>query len=235
MKNYKILEWDTNFFGFKVAQIIPPILDTEQLQAVLACLRNKSVKLAYFPSEKDMSIKFDSNIASCLVDEKTTFIIGIKNIEFTNTSIVNPYNSNILNKDLMSLAIQSGEYSRFCIDVNIPKPKFVELYTIWMERSIKKEIADEVLVIKEGSKIVGMITLGNTNGRANIGLIAVDKNFRGRHYGQELIIAAKMWSNKNGYEYCQVVTQGKNIPACNFYKKCGFYIEKIEYYYHFWL
>lgn len=137
--------------------------------------------------------------------------------------------------DLEALAIQSGPYSRFSVDPKLPEEKFIELYKIWINRSLKKEIADEVLVIREGENVVGMVTLGEKDGKGDIGLIAVERDRRGRKYGEALVRAAQCWFIRRGYEFGQAVTQGGNIPACSLYKKCGYSVEKVEYFYHFWL
>ena len=69
----------------------------------------------------------------------------------------------------------------------------------------------------------------------DIGLIAVNRNYRGKRFGEMLVRHAQYWFINNGYNIGQVVTQGTNIPACNLYKKCGYSVEKVEYFYHFWL
>ena len=95
-------------------------------------------------------------------------------------------------------------------------------------------MADAVLVIRESERIVGMISLGNKNGQGQIGLFAVDKGKRDKNYGQALVRTAHNWFIAKGYRIGQVVTQGDNIAACRLYEKCGYRVEKIENFYHFW-
>jgi len=133
------------------------------------------------------------------------------------------------------LANQCGKHSRFSRDPLIPCKKFVELYLLWIKRSLNKELADEVLVVHKMGKIAGMVTLGSFNGVGKIWLLAVNEDSRGRKYGQALVKAAIDWFDKQGCHHGLVVTQAENIAACNLYKKCGFKVEKVEYYYHFWL
>ncbi|GAH69383.1 unnamed protein product, partial [marine sediment metagenome] len=83
--------------------------------------------------------------------------------------------------------------------------------------------------------IIGMITVGNKNGKGMIGLIAVDSRVRGRGFGTVLIKAAKSWFISRGYQIGMVVTQRKNKAACNHFEKCGFYVREVENFYHFWL
>jgi dTDP-4-amino-4,6-dideoxy-D-galactose acyltransferase len=91
------------------------------------------------------------------------------------------------------------------------------------------------LAVREGKRIAGMITLGEKNGRGDIGLIAVNPASRGKGYGEALVRSAHRWFIRQGFHEAQVVTQRRNSSACHLFEKCGFSVEKIEHYYHFWL
>lgn len=173
--------------------------------------------------------RFGGNLA----DKKTPFAVDLRSLSvegFASGDVVEAYAQAMTIKDIEDLAIQSGEHSRFAVDPNTPGEKSVALYSTWSRRSIRKEIAEEVLVIRDRGRVVGMITLGDKNGRGDIGLIAVDKNYGGRQYGEKLVRAAQRWFVKNGYEFGQVVTQGVSPPACNLYKKCGYHVKKVGYF-----
>lgn len=235
---YQILEWDTVFFGITVARINEPDLDDLELSEILSELKTKDVSLVYYPSSRELEDIIVSLYGGILVDRKTTFTTDFKHLnydEYISTDIVEPFTSLMSIQEIESLSIQSGEYSRFVVDKRISREKFVSLYNIWINRSLQKEIAEEVLVIRDSERIVGMVTLENQNGRGDIGLIAVDRDYRGKQYGLKLVHAAQHWFIKNRYQFGQVVTQGANVPACNLYKKCGYSVESIEYLYHFWL
>ena len=233
---YQILNWDTEFFGIKIAKITESNLDKLELENVLSDLKKEGVKLVYWAADK----KYDyitKLFEGRLVDIKTTFAIDFESLNLNNdySTIIEAYSSDMNTSELEDLAIQSGEHSRFAVDPNFKREKFVSLYKEWIKKSISGEIAKEVFVIRESNKIVGMITLDEKNGKGNIGLLAVDKSSRGKKYGENLVRATQLWFRENGYTIGQVVTQGKNIAACNFYKKCGYSVDKIEYFYHFWL
>ena len=80
-----------------------------------------------------------------------------------------------------------------------------------------------------------MITIGKKNSKGAIGLIAVNKEYRGLNIGKQLIQNAINYFNSISVTKLEVVTQGKNKQACLFYEKCNFKIKKIEYVFHFWL
>ncbi len=237
-QGYQILDWDTEFFEIKVAKIIALNLNYEEIKEILLKLAKDGVKLVYWASENEIPNNEVKKLGGCLVDRKTTFSINLNRLNsdnFISTDIVKKYDPSMSSNELEKLSIQSGKYSRYSVDKNIKRDKFEKLYTIWIKRSIGKEIADEVLVILDNGNIAGMITLGNKNGKGDIGLLAVESRFRGKKYGEQLVSAAQKWFIRNGYEVGQVVTQGDNIPASNLYKKCGYNVETVEYFYHFWL
>lgn len=235
---YQVLSWDTDFFCHKVARIDKSDLNKDELTDIILKLKVDGVSLVYFPSSKKFEEQFIKNLGGILADIKTTFAMDFGTVtleEYVPNDIVESYMSFMSIKDIEDLAIQSGKYSRYAVDPNIPMEKFEALYKIWVNRSLKKEIAKEVLVIREDDRVAGMITLGEQNGRGDIGLIAVDANYRGKNYGEKLVCAAQRWFVMNGYNFGQVVTQGMNLPACNLYTKRGYSVEKVEYFYHFWL
>ena len=96
------------------------------------------------------------------------------------------------------------------------------------------EIASEVIAFKENNRILGLITLNIEKNFGTIGLIAVDKKFRGEKIGL-LLENAVMYFKKKGLQELYVATQMNNIPACGFYENFGFKKNNITYIYHFWL
>ncbi len=154
--------------------------------------------------------------------------------EFDRTQI-EEYPNTAPNKQLEALAIESGLYSRFNTDPKITRQNFEKIYKLWIYNSATRDNAKTVLIIKRDQKIVGMVTLGEKNDRGDIGLLAVDPSYRGMGLGKILVYAAQDWCVTQGYQTGQVVTQKTNIPAAKLYENCGYKVEKIENFYHFWL
>ena len=243
MTGYTLLDWDTEFFGFKVARITVGIDDPNKLQQVLDQAQQEHVKLVYWSAADNPINTMASEIEALggsLVDIKTTYAMDLSFVSRTSFALskdidIKPYNLSMPIEDFYALAIQSGEFSRFAVDKNIPREKYEALYIKWIDASLQKVIADEVLVIIDSGKVAGMVTLGEKNKRGDIGLLAVDGNYRGKKFGQALVNAAQLWFIDNGYKYAQVVTQAKNEAACGLYRKCGYDVDSIEYFFHFWL
>lgn len=111
----------------------------------------------------------------------------------------------------------------------------LSMYKTWIRNSVNGQIADAVLVARHAGRIAGMVTVGRKDGRGDIGLFAVHPEMRGKNLGTALALSARDWFCRQGLESAQVVTQRSNTGACRLYEKCGYRVEKVEYYYHFWL
>ncbi|MBC8289250.1 MAG: GNAT family N-acetyltransferase [Planctomycetes bacterium] len=235
---YELLEWDSQFFGLPVARILDPAMNTEQLSDILRDLERDQVKLVYWPSWVRHDETAISKAGGYLTDKTLTFTINLKSATLTNDTVpvpVVPYMRSTPSETLRNLAIQSARYSRFAIDPQIPQAMCDSLFSTWITRSIRKEIAREVLVIQDNNTVAGFVTLGEKDGRGDIGLLAVDSKYRRQRFGTALVQAALHWFSTHEYACCQVKTQGRNTAACRVYRKCGYSIEQSQYLYHFWL
>jgi len=240
MSNYEILQWDSEFFGFIVARIVPETLTEVNLKQLIANLKDSRVVLAYWAScfEDISSQNAAINHNGFLADKKVTYAIDFREKPINTDSgaySIETYDGNVSNAELDSLAIQAGVNSRFNLDPRIPEERFEMLYKLWIRNSVTRKIADAVLVVRYLDRIVGMVTVGEKNDRADIGLIAVDDSMRGKNLGVSLVRAAQKWAVCKGYSSAQVVTQGENVAACRLYEKCGYFLEKTENVYHFWI
>jgi len=234
---FERLNWDSAFFGFEVARITDPDIDIGELSSQLDELSGQGYKLVYFPARRKYSETEIAALNGIFVDEKTTFATDLADPEVERQArmgVCEPYSPTMAKLDMIRLAVQSGEYSRYTVDPKVPRKKFEELYSIWMERAIAKEIADEVLIIRDAARIAGMVTLEKTDSSGSIGLVAVDEAFRGRNYGERLVRAAQRWFIEAGCTRSTVVTQGANAPACGLYRKCGYKETEKRFFYHFW-
>ena len=242
MSKFRILEWDSEFFGFTVARILSDKLTLQELETNLRNMKEKNVSLVYWDSDPD-DLASQEAARSCdgfLANKKLTFVINAKDIRERLTDEVSnirveEYINVLPTIELENLAIQAGTFSRFKVDPRISQSRFEALYRLWVRNSVSKEIADVLLVVRNSGKIAGMVTAVIKGDHADIGLIAVNDSFRGRGIGLSLIQAVHKWALRKQLNAAQVVTQGENIIACRLYEKCGYRVDKIENIYHFWI
>jgi dTDP-4-amino-4,6-dideoxy-D-galactose acyltransferase len=172
-----------------------------------------------------------------LIDRKILYSQPVENIPKQNQlpEMVTSYLEMSVSEELENLAYLSGRYSRFRLDENFEPDDFYRLYKTWIIRSIQKEIADNVFIIKENNAIVGMVTLKYGEENGTIGLMAVSESAQGKGYGKKLIKSCMYDLHKRGISKIEVPTQANNIAACRFYEKCGFTNQSVSNIYHFWL
>lgn len=237
MPTYQILDWDTEILGIPTAKIIPEQLTVEELAEALAKLKQAGIKLVYWCSDShdQISQQAAKEFSGMLADRKLTYLIDLNHAENFELNEVEPYLDLMPTNEMNELALSIGRCSRFKLDPRITNEQMTKVYKTWMINSTKKVVAKEVLVIKKENKVIGMTTLGEKNGRSDIGLLAVDPKFQGMQLGSKLVRASQHWGIQHGYQCGQVVTQQTNQAACKLYEKCGYQLEKVEFFYHFWL
>lgn len=221
------LDWDSDFFNIEIGEIQENKFKTYSKDA-------KAFKLIYYKSSKIDDFKIDGfketytgtkvvysnyNLKSSTI--KNDFVIPVRTIKYDD--------------DLYRLAFQSGHYSRFKKDVNFSKAQFESLYRVWVDNSIKKGYAEDVLVYHENNTIKGFVSYSIiSNYEAVIGLIAVDELSRGLGIGKALINEVTRLLQKNNVSTLHIPTQQDNLVACNFYNKMGFKINSKQVIKHFW-
>lgn len=232
------LPWDSGFLGFPVAKLTATGLSCLDFDRALQEAKRTGYQLLYIevdPADETVASAARKNGAQ-LVDRKATFVLSLPVLNLTSMSIPSISHATEFTPRLEALAWQSGEYSRFRLDTRFEPWVFQNLYTRWMRNSLSHDLARQVLVFRDSSGVEqGVLTLGENNGRADIGLLAVDTSVRGQRVGHRLVRAALAQAQQWRYTEIQVVTQLDNMPACRFYEKCGFRLSHELHIYHFWV
>lgn len=227
------LPFDSDKFGIKVGNLtFPESFDERVFQDSICEARNLDYDLLYVRGIEIPSALLTENIK--LVDEK---IIYTQKNSFSNK---NSFFRNIesvihqpLTCELLALAYESGKFSRYKYDELLPDFVFQKLYHIWIDRSLKGEIATDVLAYKENGRAKGFITFSVKESLVEIGLIATSPDSARIGIGSKLINCC-MSQFPIGTQF-SVATQKRNEAACRFYEKNGFDIKSIEKIYHIWV
>jgi dTDP-4-amino-4,6-dideoxy-D-galactose acyltransferase len=238
MIDFKHLDWDSNFFGFKIGRIIFDNFDETNVQSLLDEKKTENYQLIYIFTKSTLTnVDFLLKNKGKLVDQKITFRFEeISNSQSESKHpAISTYKNEKLDKDLLELALQSGHFSRFFLDNNFKKGAFEKMYTLWIENSINKKIADDIIIFQENKQISGMVTVKYAEKVATIGLIAVHLNERSKNIGTHLLNELKHQIQAKNIQFIDVATQKDNEQACRFYEKNNFFALKTDFIYHFWL
>jgi dTDP-4-amino-4,6-dideoxy-D-galactose acyltransferase len=220
------LDWDSECFGYEVGRLIidnPENFNPEELPAL-----TKGYSLVYIFSKEEITTRFKNFIAvdrKVLLKRETAHLAG----DFIN---ILSYRGSVT-EQLLKLALQSGEFSRFKTDTSFRNNEFLKLYSVWIRNSVDRTIADDMFVFGEEDEIQGFISLANKGPVADIGLVAVDSAYRGLGIGTTLVRYAIDQAYSSGCSEIKVVTQFENKAAMSLYEKNGFTISDLTYIYHY--
>ncbi len=222
----KKLEWDSDFFEIKIGEI----LYDEQFEIKDAA----DFDLLYVKSTEDFEIEIP-DFKKGFSETKVVFIKELNQVNGLQDDrilIFDELKHNLNN--VHELAYESGKFSRFNLDVHFKKGKFKEMYKKWIENSINKTFADELLLFNEDDQAMGFVTYKISKETATIGLIAVNSNFQRRGIGQKLLNHVEDKLFRKGIKKLLIPTQQLNNLACNFYEKQGYKTYKLTYIKHYW-
>lgn len=233
---FALLPWDSGLFGHPVARITSEGLRPEALAGTLEQLRVQGVRLAYavVPWQDEATRALLDAHGAQMVDRKVTFGKTLAGGSTPPTG-VQAWQGSEVSPELEALALASGHLSRFRTDVRIPSHVFPTLYSTWIRRSVLGEIADAVLVARDGERLEGLVTLAQHGAVGEIGLLAVADGSRGKGIGRRLMAAAEAWSDSRQAERLEVVTQGANDAACALYRSAGCLVVQEQAIYHVWM
>lgn len=222
--------WDTEFFGFKIGEYKTSELTLQLLNTIIINAQCENYKLIYIKSHNN-NPQLD-NILFC--DERRIYHKKRKRNNYIPYYPISKYNKTTISESLFELALESGKYSRFHLDPNFPDECFEKLYKKWIENSLNKTIASDILTYNEQETPIGLLTYNNKNNKSTIGLISVSKKKQKKGIGKRLIHYYENSLN-NSIEILEVVTQGVNKSACSFYEKNGYILSSTSYIYHLWI
>lgn len=233
---YEILAWDSDFFGFPVANIVADTLSYSEFDNLCKDFTKQGITLAYWKTNHEIPFTDFETYSICLVDKPCIFQKQLKPLstELDFKEGIFFYSDIYVSKKLYDIAIQCGAFSRFQNDTCIPKEKFEALYRIWIEKSVKKQNADDIICYSYNNEIAGIVTISISNTVGTIGLFGVDESARGRGIGTQLLDAVQTYCIQRNCFEIRVATQQQNIPACSVYKKAGFNMMDKKNCYHIW-
>lgn len=229
--NTRILEWDTNFFGFPVALAL--VDESSTSEDLKKCLKYFDQNVTYVIIPKHLAVGFCSTLKSLngiCYDEKVTFMKNLIMNGNVPENII--HQTNAIDEVMLELAYLSGHMSRFRRDPRFEK-YFHLLYREWLSKACSGE-QNAVFLSKNGSVITGLATVEVQGCKGNIGLLAVEPASRGSGYGASLISACEHYLHERGVTECRIVTQNNNLAACSLYRKAGYMLESQMEVWHVW-
>ena len=235
----ELLEWDSAFFNFPIGQIKKSKISALECQNALDFCKKSNVRLLQFKCESSdrSSVKTVEKADFHFVDVRISFKKQLTSKPAISASSMD-YDVKIATQNdivkLQSIAKGMFTHSRYFHDPNFD-PKQIEIfYDNWIEKAVLGTFDNYVLSFIDETQITAFCSVRVRHKNAQIGLFGVSKHSRGKGRGKLLLEKTLESLFLNGFETVSVVTQGRNISACNLYIASGFFVENIQLYYHKW-
>lgn len=229
----KLLPWDSDFFGYPVARLLPLRVDTAILQKALAwCADNEIRCLYYLAASDDPSSLLAAQATSMqFVDVRLTLgqsLTTRQSWPAPTAEIRQAVPSE--RTQLTALAPFLARVSRFGADPQFGWETAVRLYEAWLT---KETAVTYIAETKNG--IAGCITCDKDQQNTGIiNLLVIHPDAQGQGLGQALCVAGLNWMAAQGCTAARVVTQGHNVASQRSYQHTGFLTQSVEIWFHKW-
>lgn len=234
----RFLEWDTQFFGPRIASLSAPAsgADAGELRAAESWCRSERIDCLYLRSDADdvTTVRAASELGFRFVDVRITFDCGLNQLPTSSAheGIRAARPGDVAT--LRTIAAYNHTNTRFYTDPRFARERCDELYATWIEKSVNGW-AERVLVPDDGAGALGYLTLHlRPENTAEIGLVGLAREAQGRGLGRKLVETAIAWMRAKGCTRATVVTQGRNIAAQRLYQAAGFRTRAMEFWHHRW-
>jgi dTDP-4-amino-4,6-dideoxy-D-galactose acyltransferase len=230
----RYLEWDTEFFGARIARFEAAPLTPAAVAAGVAWCKAQTIECVYL--EVDVADREAVRLAErhgfSLVDVRVVLEREVASTPAPDKRIRESREEDV--PALRAIAKVSHQDSRYYHDEHFARERCDALYETWIEKSCRG-YADRVLVADSETGPKGYLTLHlEPPSGARIGLVGIDRTSQGQGLGGALMAEALRWLAERGIKRLRVVTQGRNAKAQRFYQDWGFRTVSVGLFYHGW-
>jgi dTDP-4-amino-4,6-dideoxy-D-galactose acyltransferase len=230
------LEWDSRFFGSRIARLQRGRLDAATLNEALVWCRDNRIDCLYFLADADhaATARLAESDGFELTDIRMTFVraIGEADALAPSSDGIRLASEQDLT-GLRTIARTAHRDSRFYFDEHFDREKCDLLYETWVENSFHG-FAQAVLIAEVEGRAAGYLTCHLKGVESQIGLVGIAAEYQGRGLGSRLIRHFLSWSREQGATRAVVVTQGRNLAAQRLYQRNGFISSSLQLWYHLW-
>jgi ribosomal protein S18 acetylase RimI-like enzyme len=236
----KILEWDTQFWGFTIGTVVGDSLTPERVRSIDMWARQHNVRCVYLLARSTDTITQELAGAALfdLVDTRRTFECPV-NRGLGPAAVRTDVRIRLSQPDdvpvLEQIARSSFTSSRFYFDTHFPRVRCGDLYAQWIRQDCQTK-ACAVFVADDEREVLGFVSCraGSDERDGQIELIAVRAAARGHGVGEAFVMRALEYFACCDKPMVQVVTQARNEAAMRLYTRCGFKASDTHLRYHKW-
>lgn len=240
MNSVEILEWDTNYFGLKVAKM--NVTTPEEVRSALDNCATLGVKLLIHRCSTD-NLHFVHQLERRgfeLMDTMVSYRLRLADTQITpvpGPAIIRPCLSTEAD-DVAAIAraIYVDFVGHFHQDHRLDRDKCNALYAEWARNAcLDQKLADLVLVAEMEGKIVGFDSHKIIKSKVAHGVISgVSREAQGKGIRTALMFAGMNWCKSQGLEYMEANVHVNYYRMHRVYANHGFKIYDSFYTFHKW-
>lgn len=235
----KEMEWDSDFFGFKIALISCLRLTSSIAHQVNAFTRQNNIRLMQYLCDchDRTSVRTAENGNYRFVDIRLTLskVLNADSPVQTDDTIFRKATA----RDVPVIRKISENFyskSRYSFDNHFDKGKVRSFYQDWAEKGVYGRFDDECWCCCSGNTVTAFCTVAyDLPNHGHIRLFAVSPDHQGSGLGKRLLASVLNIFRSKGISRAFVVTQGRNYPAQNLYQSLGFRTYASQLWYHKWM
>lgn len=232
------LDWDSDHYGMPVGSVAPRVETPGELRTALTTAAARGMRLVYwlsteaFVPDRQILLRFGGQ----RVVGYRRYLRPLTALDRDRTA--DPRCASVAGERpepaVLELALLAGLSSRFRLDTRLPAGRFEAMYERWITGSLRRELADEVLVLRDADgQTRSLLTYRVEDATARIGLMATSRAAQGQGFGSALLAEAHRRIGQAGVERVIVPTQSENQAACRFYEDSGYAVVFEGSHYHF--
>jgi dTDP-4-amino-4,6-dideoxy-D-galactose acyltransferase len=238
----QFLDWDTEFFGHRIARVNGTHLEPDFLKSVLDWCQTQAIECLYFLAESNdpQTVWLAQENHFNLVEIRVTLERSLKDwnpetrpraTEEVLIRSVEPVDIPVLQE----IARTSYIDSRYYFDKNFSEANWQSYYATWVKNSCNGGADLALAAVKEG-EVIGYITglVDKTNNQGIYELTGVRESERRSGVGQELFRSGLDWYVRHNVPSLWVATQGRNVTTQRMIQRHGFLTKSCQLYYHRW-
>ncbi len=237
----RLLEWDSEHFGFPIARVNGDSLDHGTAEAIDDWCRDQGVRCLYFLAQADdaESARIAAERGYRVVDERVTIRHPLDQPCPEPEAVPGGWRIRDATEDdletLCDLAAHSHRATRFYFDGGFPAERCDELYREWVRRGLREEGRHLHVPEREG-EIGGyqVIRPPAAGGLGILDLLAIDDRHRGGGLGRLLLSDSVAWLGSRGAPAVRTFLQARNVASARLHERVGFLTERVEVWHHRW-
>lgn len=237
----KLLDWDSEIFGFSMATLNAEKLTSEIMLLIKSQAEKQKICFLQYLCACDNleSIHQAETAGFHFVDIRLTFQKILSASDFVPEEKAEIH-FRLATPEHIPTIIQmsTGLYDdfRYCVDKKFPRDKVDAFYHTWLSNAVYGQYDHLCYCLFLDNTPIGYCTIRFTDTHtASLGLFGIAKEHQRQSLGHYLLQLTCADLFKQGYTTINIVTQGKNIRAQRTYQGNGFKTVNVEMWYHQWI